>query len=644
MTQTDDPLAAIRTSFFQECEELLEQLADALADPAFAATAPDQVNAAFRAVHSVKGGAASFELDQLSAFAHRFENTFDDLRAGRRRVDPALMRRILPAADHLSFLIEAARAGRTCVDRSDLLQALDQSENPASGDWFIRFRPTAALYATGNEPLHILNALLELGDARIDLSTETLPHLSDINPEEGYLSWQLRLPGTIAEQALRDCFDFVEDVCDLQITRAVGPALSQAKATADARRSAPAAGDGPTVRIDLDRIDRLMNLVGELVIGQSMLEQTIAPALANSHSPARTAFDTLTSLTSDLQDSVMAIRAQPVKPLFQRMSRILRDAAAVAGKEATIRFLGEMTEVDRSIIEGLTEPLTHMIRNAVDHGLEKPADRRALGKPTCGTVTLSAAHRVGRVLIELFDDGAGIDRARVRAVAVDRGLIDHDQRLTDAETDALLFHPGFSTAQAVTSLSGRGVGLDVVRAALSRLGGRITIESQPGQGTRFQLSLPLTLAVTDGMALRSGGQILLLPLASIRETVRVRGADIRRLDDGTELMQIRGQLVSLCDVAAVLGLPESTPHHDHSVAVLVADEDGRQAALIVDEIIDQRQVVIKGLRTNCGPVAGIAAATILGDGRVALILDPGDMVRRAGSPAVPPSETERLAG
>ncbi|MCX8509827.1 MAG: chemotaxis protein CheA [Rhodobacteraceae bacterium] len=464
------------------------------------------------------------------------------------------------------------------------------------------------------------------------------PPLARMNPEEGYLGWQLRLPGTLPEQQLRDCFDFVEDVCALHISRMQHdtPAPS-APSPANASQA-----DQPTIRVNVDRIDRLINLVGELVISQSMLEQTLGPLLSARHTPLRSAYDALVARTTDLQDAVMAIRAQPVKPLFQRMQRILREAAAASGKTADMICMGEMTEVDRSVIEGLTDPLTHMIRNAVDHGIEAPSARQAAGKPSQGTVTLSASHRAGRVVIELWDDGAGIDRARVRRIALDRGLIRPDQSLTEAEVDNLLFHPGFSTAKTVTSLSGRGVGLDVVRTALRRLGGRLTLQSQSGQGTRFSLSLPLTLAVADSMVLCRHGHTLLLPVAAVRETVRLQGADIRTLDQAGTMIRLRDRLISLCDAGDLLGLQGTDPVGPKAVAILVSDEEDQQIALIFDEVIDQRQVVIKGLKANCGEVPGISAATILGDGRVALILDPGDLVRRAAA-TIPRFEPESPA-
>lgn len=317
----------------------------------------------------------------------------------------------------------------------------------------------------------------------------------------------------------------------------------------------------------------------------------------------------------------MAIRAQPVKPLFQRMSRIVREAAEATGKQARLVTSGESAEVDKTVIERLADPLTHMIRNAVDHGLETPETRRLAGKEECGTIRLSAAHRSGRVIITIKDDGAGLNRRKILGIAKSKGLIPQDAEPSDTEIDALLFLPGFSTAQTVSNLSGRGVGLDVVRAAVTDLGGRVTIASVQGQGTEFTVSLPLTLAVMDGMVVSVAGQTMVVPLTSILETIRPGPGDLHALGTGETLLLIRGRFIPTVDVARALGFhrsdPEATP-----LLLLVEGENASQCALIVDGVYDQRQVVIKGLDSNYGTVAGVSAATVLGDGHIALILDP----------------------
>jgi two-component system chemotaxis sensor kinase CheA len=334
-------------------------------------------------------------------------------------------------------------------------------------------------------------------------------------------------------------------------------------------------------------------------------------------------------LTRDIQDSVMMIRAQPVKPLFQRMARIVREASAAVGKEVRLHTEGETTEIDKTVIERLADPLTHMIRNAVDHGLEPPEVRRAAGKPSEGVITLSALHRAGRVVLEIEDDGAGINRPKVREIAVRRGLIAPDAVLGDAETDALLFLPGFSTATTVSALSGRGVGMDVVRQAIQSLGGRVTITSQPGRGSKFSISLPLTLAVLDGMVVQVAGETLVVPLSSILETAALTHDDIRALGPQTNVIHVRGAFVPLYDLGAELGFRRPRASYEGGIVLLCAQENGNRAAIVVDAIMEQRQVVIKGLQQAYGRIPGVAAATILGDGQIALILDPADLVRTA---------------
>jgi two-component system chemotaxis sensor kinase CheA len=323
------------------------------------------------------------------------------------------------------------------------------------------------------------------------------------------------------------------------------------------------------------------------------------------------------------------IRAQPVKPLFQRMARIVREASGAVGKEVRLRTEGEATEVDKTVIERLADPLTHMIRNAVDHGLERPDKRRAAGKTAEGVITLSAQHRSGRVVIEVADDGAGINRPKVREIAISKGLIPPDAQLSDSEIDNLLFLPGFSTADQVSALSGRGVGMDVVRQAIQSLGGRITIHSEPGKGTRFSISLPLTLAVLDGMVVNVAGETLVVPLSAILETATLTDEDIRALGPNTNVIHVRGAFVPLYDLGAELGYRAPKSSYAGGIVLLTAQENGTRSALVVDSILEQRQVVIKGLQRSYGHIPGVAAATILGDGQIALILDPPDLVQNA---------------
>ena len=391
----------------------------------------------------------------------------------------------------------------------------------------------------------------------------------------------------------------------------------------------PPAAAKTVVRVDLDRIERLVNLVGELVINQAMLAQSLESSGLSPHSDAMNGLEEFQRLTRDIQDSVMMIRAQPVKPLFQRMSRIVREASAAVGKEVRLVTDGENTEVDKTVIERLADPLTHMIRNAVDHGLESPDTRAAAGKSREGIVKLSAAHRSGRVVIDVSDDGGGINREKVRQIAISKGLIPADSALSDTEIDNLLFLPGFSTASSVSDLSGRGVGMDVVKTAIQGLGGRISISSTPGSGTTFSISLPLTLAVLDGMVVEVAGETLVVPLSVVAETLTIRDDSIDQVEPGRNVVRVRGGFVPLLDLGSALGYRGELDDLVGTVALLIVEEDGSRAALIVDEIQDQRQVVIKGLDDAFFRAPGIAAATILGDGQIALIIDPSDIIAHA---------------
>lgn len=711
-----DTMAAIKQTFFQECEEQLAELEAGLLAIEQEAGDVETINAVFRAVHSIKGGAGAFGLDDLVRFAHTFETTLDFLRGGRIGTSPQLAALMLRSADVLADLVRVSRDGGE-IDETRVEQICEElgraggqdaaaaapvpvelapaddpladefgfaplqvsfdtliEEDAAAGDeqdFVIRFRPRPELYAKANDALRLLRELRRLGDAEIECDLSGLPPLAELDPEGAYLAWTVKLSTAAGEAAIREIFEFVEHDCELAIERA-GTLMSDDDAAqaleallaemsgsreeaADkpeaaaiiplpqAANAAPAAASQPqaTIRVDLDRVDRLIDLVGELVINQSMLAQRVTEAGIARLSDVAVGLDDLEHLTREIQDSVMAIRAQPVRPIFQRMSRVVREVADMTGKSVRLITEGENCEVDKTVIERLADPLTHMIRNAIDHGLEKTEDRIRAGKPEQGVVRMAAAHRSGRVVIEVSDDGAGIDRAKVREIAVGKGIIEPDAVLGDAETDDLIFAPGFSTAAAISDVSGRGVGMDVVRRAIQALGGRITIASRPGQGTSFTLSLPLTLAVLDGMVVTVAGQTLVVPLTAIVETLQPKAGDIHDLGGEARVVAIRGAFVPLIDVGCVLGYRAGGADPMQSVAVMVETESHAQSALLVDTIIGQQQVVIKSLETNYGHVDGVAAATILGDGRVAVILDIDSVVAGTKSDPVRNDQTSR---
>jgi two-component system chemotaxis sensor kinase CheA len=721
-----DPMEQIKATFFLECEELLADLESGLLAMEAGESDDDTVNAVFRAVHSIKGGAGAFGLESLVRFAHVFETTLDEMRSGRVQANDLVLKIMLRAADMLADHVSAAKAGGPTDEalsaalaeelsglceggvaragepglngeEDDFLADLDftpqmvmvgddETAAPAGqapeavGEpagamraWRITFRPKSTLYAKANDSLLLLRELARLGDCRVELDASGLPSLEEMDPEEAYLTWTAWLATERAEADIRDVFEFVEGDCeltveiesgaaepeaaiveepaaevDMDVLALIQRATEQAEAMAadpetagraesgpapalpaEAKTAAPAAnsgnasvqGSGATIRVDLDRVDRLINLVGELVINQAMLAQRVFEAGLARSSTVAMGLEDLELLTREIQDSVMAIRAQPVKSVFQRMPRLVREVAAMTGKLVRLVTDGEATEVDKTVIERLSDPITHMIRNAIDHGLENPEQRRAVGKPSEGVVRLSAQHRSGRIVIEVSDDGAGINRERVKKIAADKGLIDPAAQLSDEEVDNLIFLPGFSTAATISDVSGRGVGMDVVKRSIQALGGRISIASRPGEGSTFTLSLPLTLAVLDGMVVTVEGQTLVVPLTAIIETLKPKSHETKSLGPQSAVLAVRDSYTPLIDVGTALGYRVDPLDPLQGVALLVDSDIGGRAALMVDAIQGQRQVVIKSLEANYEQVDGVAAATILGDGRVALILD-----------------------
>nr|CAD6425423.1 chemotaxis protein CheA [Rhizobium sp. Q54] len=743
----------IKEIFFQECEEQLAELESGLLKLNDGDRDPETVNAVFRAVHSIKGGAGAFGLDDLVAFAHVFETTLDCVRSNRLEPTQDVLKVMLKSADVLADLTNAARDGgyvdearsRSLVKELEALangevpapaakasdpvlapaapaptddsgfqpipfsfDSFDEAEAAEEGQTYeISFRPRRELYTKGNEAALLLRDLSRIGEMSINCDAGCLPEFDKMDPEEAYFGWIIQLTTAKSEDDIRAVFEFAEWDCDLEIkaqeasatddelpmipvpfdlaaldegdaaSEAAPPAnaaaseavaaaetatsvskmaaaaarvekkeaaAASASATAAAQNAAAAAAAGQTIRVDLDRVDRLINLVGELVINQAMLSQSVIENDATGTSSINMGLEELQQLTREIQDSVMAIRAQPVKPVFQRMSRIVREVADMVGKSIRLVTEGENTEVDKTVIDKLAEPLTHMIRNAVDHGIETPEKREAAGKDPEGTIKLTAKHRSGRIVIELVDDGAGINRERVRQKAIDNDLIAADANLTDEEIDNLIFAPGFSTADKISDISGRGVGMDVVKRSIQALGGRISISSRPGHGSTFTMSLPLTLAVLDGMVVTVAGQTLVVPLTAIVETLQPEASSIHSFGANQRLISIRNSFCPLVDVGRILNFRSSQANPVEGVALLVESEGGGQRALMVDAIQGQRQVVIKSLEANYTHVPGIAAATILGDGRVALILDVDAVVAASRGQSLKPEMSLAATG
>lgn len=764
-----DPLAELKQTFFQECEELLGALEQKLQALDEGSSDSEDVNAAFRAIHSIKGGAGAFGCTELVGFAHVFEASLDHLRSGRVSLEDAPFSLFLRCSDAVADLVSAARNDEPAPVRPDLLAALEQvgqvkaadatsppnalpAEAPApeaapAGDaplgiaalgnllamvdakmggagaapaaddgWedepaaaapaparpgrdvCIRINPETDLFRRVIEPrvaLAILPAE-EVVSVACDLSR--VPPLEALDVTDCHMRFTVMMRTELSVEEIITKFDFTlaneEFEVEMLPMADNGPAPAAAPAAAPlapaaaaevpqsvaadlsailarlgpAQAAAPepdikpaaapapaAAGPAPvaapaprapvrpapandaaaarqrqavSVRVDLDRIDRLMNLVGEIVITQSMLVECVRSLPYDVYAKTAEGILTLSRQTRELQDHVMAVRAQPVKAVFQRMPRLVRELAQTLGKEVKLVLEGENTEVDKTIIEELADPLTHMIRNSMDHGLETPDERAAAGKGAEGTIKLIAEHRAGRIVISVTDDGRGINREKLLAKARSRGLVGADERLAPEEIDQLIFAAGLSTAEAVSDISGRGVGMDVVRRNVESLGGRISVDSEPGRGCKFTLALPLTLAVLEGMVIRCGDDRYVIPIASVIETQHLANTPIEHLTFGQEVLRWRGEVTPLYRLGAVMG---STGKRDENIIIIAETERGGNVGIAVDEIVGQQQVVVKSLEANYGAVNGASAATILGDGLVALILDVDSMLRLAAS-------------
>jgi two-component system, chemotaxis family, sensor kinase CheA len=701
----------IQQIFFVECDEALEAAESGL-DACKAGTHDaETINAIFRGVHSIKGGAGAFGHAAMQAYTHCFENLLGEVREGVVPLTPDLVDLLLIALDVLRDHVEAARGQGDAPDDAavmtrleaarapageppassaapatsvapdldfDLDALLDDLGEPASAaatsqpaPWLVHIRPHAGAMDNGGEPLLWLRELARLGGECASCDAGAVPGVDQMNGDEGYLGWSFRMPGHVGREEVAEIFDFAGDNCSLAygdeasippVRLATAPASASCPASAprsaaagaatrqhrehtsgpapaaDTRAAAtaptpasaaPAAAASQSVRIDLAKLDRLIDAVGELVIAQSMLAQR----LENESFAHIEELALLETLVRDIQEHAMAFRAQPISAVFGRVPRLLRELANNTGKHVKLQVSGETTELDKTVIERLSEPMTHLIRNAVDHGIEPPAERIAAGKEPEGTLFLSAEQKAGRIVIQIRDDGRGINRDKVLAKAIASGIIAPDAELTDDEINQLIFAPGFSTAAEITSVSGRGVGMDVVKSNVKELGGRITIDTTPGKGTSFTLALPLTLAISDGMIVQTGDQALVIPLAHVIESLRPAPGEVKGMGTRCQMLNVRGRFVPIVSLAAQTGATSHITDPSEGVLVLVETESHGQAALLVDAITDQRQFVIKSLDANFRSVDSVAGATILGDGKVALIVDVDYLVAAASGAA-----------
>lgn len=664
--------------FFEESFEGLELMEEGLLS--FNDGEPDLevINTIFRAAHSIKGGAGTFGFSDISAFTHSVETLLDQLRNGERLVSRDEVNVLLQSVDVLRDMLTAARdktahdeEAKTAVSEAlsqllsdagpefvsaqyyetdeDSHKAIDSVETEKS--WTVKFTPDLHLPQTGNDPLRILRELASIATLKVELDDSALPSFLELEPENSYLSWTLELTGDINKDMLTDVFEWVEDDSDIEIVAHAAQFEEKADEQLDADQTLPvtvpntkpaddiklAATVAPadntaaeakpaaeaavsSIRVGTDKVDSLLNLVGELVITQSMLSQIGDNLDPSVHATLIDGLENLERNTRELQEGIMRIRMLPISFSFNRFPRLVHDLSQKMNKKVDLRVSGEQTELDKTVMEKIGDPLVHLLRNSLDHGIESPEVRVAAGKPETGILQLNAYQQGGNIIIEISDDGGGLNEAKILSKAIEKGLVDPSANLTSGEIYDLIFLPGFSTADVVSDVSGRGVGMDVVRRNINSLGGSIEVKSATGQGSKFTIRLPLTLAIMDGQIIQVDEQRFIIPLLTIIESVEIKPGSVKKVTGKGEVFPLRNDYIPLVRLNTVFGLPSSLKKLEDGLLVVV-DCDDQKIGLLVDELLAQQQVVIKNLESNYRKVQGFAGATILGDGAVALILD-----------------------
>ncbi len=684
-----DMMETFRQTYLEESYEGLDLMETGLLNLPPGVPDNEKINEIFRAAHSIKGGSGTFGFTEIAGFTHVLETLLDEMRDGQREVTQKAIDVMLSAVDILRDMlmklqnhepIDEVRAGEVQSQLEEILgistskstESVSEENNAVEvsdeGEliWKISVVPEPELIQTGNEPIRIFRELATLGNLVVTANDEKLPDVEDLNPENIFISWELELTGEgISLEEVKEVFEWIDGdgatVTIVEPEKSVTPAaptpvakeveskpkpkpvIKPAKAELTSSKAAvkpaskPKAKPEGSIRVDLSKIDQMVNLVGELVITQSMLSQFGEKAEQSGQNQENNEADLewvdklkeglshLERHTRDLQESVMNIRMLPVSFAFNRMPRIVHDVSQKLGKEIELVMEGEGAELDKTMLEALTDPLVHIVRNSIDHGIELPEVRIAAGKPAKGTVKMAAFHQGGNILIQITDDGAGIDTDFIRSKAIQKGVIDEDQKLSKEEIIDLIFHAGFSTAEVVSDVSGRGVGMDVVRRNIKGLGGSVEIQTEKGKGSIFTIRLPLTLAILDGQLATVGSETYVFPLVSIIESIQVNKEHIKSVASNTELYKLRDSYIPVIRLHDKFGIKDAKTDLADGLLVVVEDS-GKRAGIFVDDLLGQQQVVIKSLETNFMKVDSVAGATILGDGSVSLILDVADTV------------------
>lgn len=650
-------------TFFDEADELLADMEQHLLDLVPEAPDSEQLNAIFRAAHSIKGGAGTFGFTILQETTHLMEKLLDEARRGEMQLNADIINLFLETKDIMQEQLDAYKSSvEPDADSFEYIcQALRQLALEAKGetapavvnpaklsviDSAAMQEEAVAKPEPASEESKKRITLSRLKASEVDLLEEELGNLATLTDVvKGSDTLSATLDGNLAEDDIIAVLCFVIEADQIEFETvsaapvaaeaeevavvtgpqpvAVAPAVKATTSEAPhsrAEREKPArASESTSIRVAVEKVDQLINLVGELVITQSMLAQRSNELDPVNHGDLITSMGQLQRNARDLQESVMSIRMMPMEYVFSRFPRLVRDLAGKLGKQVELTQVGSSTELDKSLIERIIDPLTHLVRNSLDHGIELPEKRLESGKSPIGNLTLSAEHQGGNICIEVTDDGAGLNRERILAKAVSQGMPIHEN-MSDDEVGMLIFAPGFSTAEQVTDVSGRGVGMDVVKRNIQEMGGHVEIQSKQGQGTTIRILLPLTLAILDGMSVRVADEVFILPLNAVMESLQPREEDLHPLAGGERVLEVRGEYLPLVELWKVFEVEGAKTEATQGIVVILQSA-GRRYALLVDQLIGQHQVVVKNLESNYRKVPGISAATILGDGSVALIVD-----------------------
>lgn len=670
--------------FFEESLENLDVVEQALVEINIDDDVDSEViNSIFRAAHSIKGGSGTFGFSEVTEFTHLIETLLDQVRDGDRKLTQELVDALLKSCDCLRDWFDSLQAKQP-VDAEiakplvAIFEAMLSGESAGASDdsekdekilsekdedittdtvekdqkWIIDFIPQPGILLTGNEPLRLFRQLEKMGELKVSVNIESIPEFNMITVDECYISWQLELITGEPKEEIAEIFEWVIDECSLNIqsqsntkpaedtsseptpvadtleeknTEVVSDSSAENKTdekpnSAGAVAKKPAASAASSIRVGIDKVDNLINLVGELVITQSMLSELGNNFDMDKIDRLSNGLDQLLQNTKELQENVMKIRMLPISFAFNRFPRMIRDLSMKIGKKVDLQIQGEQTELDKTVMEKISDPLVHLVRNAIDHGIEPLEERRAAGKSETGTIKLDAFHKGGNIVIEITDDGKGIDAEVIAAKAVEKGVVSDTSGMTDSQIYELIFEPGFSTAATVSDISGRGVGMDVVRRNIKALGGRIDIESEKGKGSVFRVHLPLTLAILDGQLIKVGNEVYIIPLIAIVESLQIKPELVKSVSGNMKVYRLRDDNVPIIPIQKEFGIDGDESQLENALLVVV-EGDGCKVGLLVDDLLAQQQVVIKSLETNYKRVEGISGATILGDGSVSMIVD-----------------------